>query len=195
MSGICTFMQSKFNSLIKRHNFYPAIIADLEGNLLRPERSLEASKSHDLCISIFLRYDVGGGRSCVVPDIFTRIHIEKGIPSLLIRHQYKKETHVLFIPLLTEGIKLFLESVRSANSVMKMKFSAVHRDFANVSVFTIEQNFVDQAINLCLNLKTNEEISAATECIADFAALHFPNNYYDALSFTSVLCVPEVLPA
>lgn len=194
MSNSYSFMQREFHRPTKRDSFYPAVIADSQDDLVLPIAGAAASlDTSDWHINVSTRCDPGAGHSDVPPRVASRVHIERGIPSLLIRHQYKREAHVLFIPLLTATIKSYLESVREANSVMKLKFEGASRHVTDVSVFRLGQS-LEQAIGICLNLETHQDIAAAMTHIIEFAELEHPNSVYDNVSFTSVLCVPESIP-
>lgn len=195
MSNSYSFMQSEFHRRTKRDSFYPAVIADSQDDLVRPIAEGAASQDpSDWQINVSVRCDPGAGHADVPPRVSTRVHIEQGIPSLLIRHQYKREAHVLFIPLLTTTVMSYLESVREANSVMKLKFHGASQHVTDISVFRLGQS-LDQAIDACLNLGTTHDIAEAMTHIIDFAEREHPNTVYDNVSFTSVLCVPETLPA
>lgn len=194
MPNSFSFMQREFHRPTKRDSFYPAVIADSQDDLVRPVAGGQASQEDsDWHINVSVHCDPGAGHSDVPPRVSTRVHIEKGIPSLLIRHQYKREAHVLFIPLLTTTVKSYLESVREANSVMKLKFDNGSHQAIDVSVFRLGQS-LDQAIGACLNLQTGEDIARAMTHIIEFAEREHPNSVYDNVSFTSVLCLPESIP-
>lgn len=191
MANSFSFMQREFHRPTKRDSFYPAVIADSQDDLVLSVAGGQGSQG-DLGwhINVSVRCDRGAGHSDVPPRVSTRVHIEQGIPSLLIRHQYKREALVLFIPLLTTTVKSYLESVREANSVMKLKFYGASQHVTDISVFRLGQSLVD-AIGACLNLQTGEDIARAMTHIIDFAEREHPNSVYDNVSFTSVLCVPE----
>lgn len=194
MANSFSFMQREFHRRTKRDNFYPAVIADSQDDLVLPVSAGQANQdASDWHINVSVHCDPGAGHSDVPPRVSTRVHIEQGIPSLLIRHQYKKEVHVLFIPLLTATVKSYLQSVRAANSVIKLKFGSASHHVTDVSVFRLGQS-LQQAIEVCLSLETDQDIAAAMAHIIEFAEFEHPNNFYDNVSFTSVLCVPEGIP-
>lgn len=191
MTKSYSFMQNKVNRPCRFDDSYPAVLADEQDNLVFPSDGATVNES-DWHISVFMPFYAGGGQSDSIADIATRVHVEQGIPMLLVRHQRKRETHVLVIPLLTTTVYAYLEFVRDTDALLTVKFDAAHPHLTNTSVFDIGQS-LDDAIEACLDLRTHEEIATAMRHVLSFAASEYPVNLYDDLSLTSVLCVPEVV--
>ncbi len=165
---------------------YPAVFIKTPANQKHPVVG-HWDGSAPATLNVYMPKFSDAGLPFPMPRVLSRVHVEGGIPALLIRHQFPGFAHVLFLPLLTASARQFLESTRGAGSVMRMLFDAEHSERSHATTFLIGPGTLEEALSRCLNLQSPEDIKAALKPLWAFAKRVHPNTQKEITSMQHVL--------